>query len=453
MKREALLHELRERTPKSGAYWEKAEGLVPGGLMSGARKMEPYPVYIDRAKGAYLWDIDGNRYIDCVCSFSIHLLGHGPEPILEALHKQMDLGMVLGIPNTIELEFTERFIDCVPCAEMAMVCNTGTEATMLAFRLMRAATGKTKIAKFEGGYHGWHDYGQLSVWPNPHKWGPIERPNKIPETSGIPKAVQETMVILPFDEAAFDIIEENASELAGVAIEVITGGQNLRVSTEFLEKLRDVCRRNGVLLMFDEVITGFRVALGGAQELTGVLPDVATYGKIIGGGTPVGAVACSKALVEAAQKSDDGLSLAGTFSGNPLTLAGGAATLKYLQKNRHIYDDLSAKGEFLRSEFNQWTEAEGIPFRMNNNGSMFQIYNLETIPRVPRDLGPQNMDMLTDLQLHMRLNGLLHPWLHLAFFGTAHTQDDIEEMLRIYKASAVGVMEMESDVIEAAGVG
>ncbi len=452
MKREALLQELRERTPNSGAYWEKAKNMVPGGLMSGARKMEPYPVYIDRVKGAYAWDIDGNRYIDCVCSFGIHLLGHGPEPVLEAIRKQIEIGMVLGIPHPHELEFTERFIDCVPCAEMGMVCNTGTESTMLAFRLMRAATGKPRIAKFEGGFHGWHDYGQLSVLPNPQKWGPVERPNMIAQTAGIPDAVKGTMLILPFHEAAFGLIEEHADELAGVAIEPITGGQNLRVPTEFLEKLRDVCHRNGVLLMFDEVITGFRVALGGCQELTGVLPDVATYGKIIGGGIPIGAVACSKSIVEAAQKSDDGLSLAGTFSGNPLTLAAGVATLKYLQENRHLYDDLEAKGNFLRSGFNEWTEAEGHPFRMTNNGSMFQIYNLDTIPRVPRDLGPQNLEMLTDLQLHMRLNGLLHPWLHLAFFGTAHTQQDIEEMLRIYKASVTSVMGMESGSYEAVGV-
>ncbi len=152
--KKALLQELRDRTPKSGEFWKEAKDLVPGGLISGARKMEPYPVYVQRGKGAYIWDIDGNRYIDCTMSFGVHVLGHGPEAVLKALHEQCELGMSYGTPHTRELEFTRRFIDCVPCAELAMVCNTGTESTMLAWRLMRAATNKPMIAKFEGCYHG-----------------------------------------------------------------------------------------------------------------------------------------------------------------------------------------------------------------------------------------------------------------------------------------------------------
>ena len=442
--KEALLQELRNRTPKSGAYWKEAKDLVPGGLISGARKMEPYPVYVERGKGAYTWDIDGNRYIDCAMSFGVHVLGHGPEAVLKALHEQCELGMSYGMPHTREVEFTKRLIECVPCAEIAMVCNTGTESTMLAWRLMRAATNKPMIGKFEGCYHGWHDYAQWSVAIDPDNMGPAEHPNMTPGSGGIPDGARDTMLLLPFNDSALQMIEDHAHELAGVAIEPVLGGGMLTVDKAFLEKLREVTRKAGVLLHFDEVITGFRLALGGCQELTGVMPDVATYGKIIGGGLPVGAITCSKDMVAIAQKTDDGFSAAGTFSGNPLTLTTGAATLKYLQENSGIYPDMMAKGEFLRNGFNEFCTSNGYPFCMTGIGSMFQIHAKADLPVLPRDLLGQDEDALAELQLHFRLNNIILPWMHLAFFSAAHTQDNIEEMLQAFKASVAGVMESRS---------
>ncbi len=438
--KEAILQELRNRTPKSGEFWQQAKDLVPGGLISGARKMEPYPVYVDHSKGAYTWDIDGNRYIDCAMSFGVHVLGHGPEAVLKALHEQCERGMSYGMPHTREVEFTRRLINCVPCAEIAMVCNTGTESTMLAWRLMRAATGKPMIAKFEGCYHGWHDYAQWSVFADPETMGPEDRPHMSPGSAGIPDGAKNTVLVLPFNDNAFQLIEAHAHELAGVAIEPVLGGGMLTVDAAFLEKLRNVTRKAGVLLHFDEVITGFRLALGGCQELTGVLPDVATYGKIIGGGLPIGAVACSKEMVAIAQKTDDGFSAAGTFSGNPLTLTTGAAMLKYLQQNSHIYPDMMAKGEFLRNGFNDWCASKGYPFCMTGIGSMFQIHAKAELPVFPRDLLGQDQDALAELQLHFRLNNVILPWMHLAFFSAAHTQEDIDAMLQAFKASVAGVM-------------
>ncbi len=236
------------------------------------------------------------------------------------------------------------------------------------------------------------------------------------------------------------MIEEHAHELAGVAIEPVLGGGMLTVDKAFLQKLREVTKKTGVLLHFDEVITGFRLALGGCQELTGVLPDIATYGKIIGGELPIGAIACSKEMVAVAQKTDDGFSVAGTFSGNPLTLATGAATLKYLQENRHIYDEMMAKGEFLRKGFNEWTTSKSYPFCMTGIGSMFQIHAKADLPVFPRDLLGQDEEALGELQLHFRLNNVLLPWMHLAFFSAAHSQEDIEEILRAFKASVTAVM-------------
>jgi glutamate-1-semialdehyde 2,1-aminomutase len=373
-------------------------------------------------------------------SFGVHVLGHGPEAVLKALHEQCELGMSYGMPHTREVEFTRRLIDSVPCAELAMVCNTGTESTMLAWRLMRAATDKPMIAKFEGCYHGWHDYAQWSVFADPETMGPEDRPHMAPGSAGIPDGAKDTVLVLPFNDHAFNLIEDHARELAGVAIEPVLGGGMLTVDKAFLQKLRDVTRKAGVLLHFDEVITGFRLALGGCQELTGVMPDVATYGKIIGGGLPIGAVACSREMVATAQKTDDGFSAAGTFSGNPLTLSTGAAILKYLQENRQIYAEMMAKGEYLRNGFNGWCASSGHPFCMTGIGSMFQIHAMADRPILARDLIRQDEDALAELQLHFRLNHVLLPWMHLAFFSASHTQEDIEEMLEAFKSSVAGVM-------------
>jgi glutamate-1-semialdehyde 2,1-aminomutase len=377
-------------------------------------------------------------------SYGVHVLGHGPEPVLKALHEQCELGMSYGMPHTREVEFTQRLIECVPCAELAMVCNTGTESTMLAWRLMRAASNKPVIAKFEGCYHGWHDYAQWSVFADPKTMGPEDRPHMSPGSAGIPNGAKETVLVLPFNDNAFRLIEEHAHELAGVAIEPVLGGGMLTVDKTFLEKLREVTKKAGVLLHFDEVITGFRLALGGYQEITGVLPDIATYGKIIGGGLPIGAIACSKEMVAIAQQTDDGFSAAGTFSGNPLTLSTGAAALKYLQENRQVYDEMMAKGEYLRNGFNDYCTSNGFPFCMTGIGSMFQIHAKAELPVLPRDLVGQDEAALAELQLHFRLNNILLPWMHLAFFSTAHTQEDITEMLRGFKASVAGVMESRS---------
>ena len=206
-----------------------------------------------------------------------------------------------------------------------------------------------------------------------------------------------------------------------------------------MQKLREVTRKTGLLLHFDEVITGFRLALGGCQELSGVLPDIATYGKIIGGGLPIGAVACSKEMVAIAQQTDDGFSAAGTFSGNPLTLSTGAAMLQHLQENSGIYGEMMAKGETLRNGFNEWCRENGYGFCMTGIGSMFQIHAKAQLPKWPRDLLGQDEDALADLQLHFRLNDILLPWMHLAFFSASHDQEILEAMLAGFKKSVEGV--------------
>jgi len=440
--REELLEALRERTPGSGKVWQDAQRVVPGGLLSGARYFKPYPFFTERGEGPYIWDMDENRYLDCCMAYGVLFLGHRPSAVVEALNDQLERGTVYGTPHGLEVAFAEKLIECIPCADQILLCNSGTEATMQAIRLMRAYTGRDKIAKFEGGYHGWHDYGAWSIDVVPDEMGPADRPNAVPNSAGIPEPIEDTLLMLPCEESAFDLIEEHAAELAGVMIEPVFGGGTIPMSKEFLEKLRDVTRRTGVFLMFDEVITGFRMALGGAQEVHGIMPDLATYGKIIGGGLPVGAVGFAKEFESTVTDNDFSVFVGGTFSGNPFTLAAGNALLGHLMDNPQIYDELNAKGDFLRSGFNEFAQAKGLPATMTGIASLFQTHIKHPPVEKPRDLIGQHEDALNDLQLFLRLNGVFIPFLHLAFLSAAHSQQDVEEVLRIHQVSVEACLAM-----------
>jgi len=309
---------------------------------------------------------------------------------------------------------------------------------------MRAFTGRKKIAKFEGGYHGWHDYVMWNLNLDPDTMGPVERPNPVPGSAGIPDEIQETILILPLDEAAFDLIEENASELAGVMIEPVLGVGAFPVGKEFLQKLREVTQRHGIQLMFDEVKTGFRMALGGAQEYWGVIPDLAAYGKIVGGSMPAGAVGCSAKMMDVVTQNDFSISVAGTFSGNPITLAAGYAMLGYLMENRHIYDELEQKGNRLRDGFNEYMAAKELPVCMTGIASFFETHMKAPPVETARDLLDQHYDALYDMQLFLRLNGVHIAWLHDAFISAAHSDQDVEEVLRVHIQSAEAALELHN---------
>jgi glutamate-1-semialdehyde 2,1-aminomutase len=430
-----LVQALIDQTPKSGELWKSSQEVIPGGLLSLARKFKPYPFYTQRGQGAYIWDIDDNRYIDCCLSYGTLVLGHRPQAVLDALDEQEKKGTVYGAPHPMEILFAERFIECIPCAERVLICNTGTEATMQGIRIMRAYTGKDRIGKFESGYHGWHDYAMWNINVDPVKMGPDDKPNLVPASAGIPKAIEDTLLLLPYGESAFDMIEEHASELAGVMIEPVFGTGAMARNKEFLQGLREVTKRTGVPLMFDEVVTGFRLALGGAQEVHGVLPDLATYGKIIGGGLPIGAVACSNEYMDAILNADLSISISGTFSGNPLTLAAGHAMLGYLMDNQQIYGEMEAKGDRLRNGFNEFAQAKGLPAVMTGTASIFYTHLKEPPILKPRDMLGQHHEALEDLQLYFRLNGVFVPWVHIGFISAEHTDEDIEEILRVHQVS------------------
>jgi glutamate-1-semialdehyde 2,1-aminomutase len=313
---------------------------------------------------------------------------------------------------------------------------------MQAARIMRAYTGRKKIAKFEGGYHGWHDYVVWSVNLDPDLMGPVERPNPIAMSAGVPDEIQDTILVLPFDDAAFDLIEENASDLAGIMIEPILGIGAFPVGKEYLQKLREITEKHGIQLMFDEVKTGFRMALGGAQEYWGVIPDLATYGKIAGGWAPNGAVGCTAEIMDMVTQSDFSISVAGTFSGNPVTLAAGHAILGYLMENRHIYDELERKGDRLRNGFNEHFAAKDLPLCMTGMGSFFETHAKRPPLTSARDLLDQHYDVLYDMQLYLRLNGVHIAWLHDAFISAAHSDEDVEHVLQAHIKAGEAALEL-----------
>ncbi|MBW2368014.1 MAG: aminotransferase class III-fold pyridoxal phosphate-dependent enzyme [Deltaproteobacteria bacterium] len=439
---EDLKEKIRRRTPKSGALSDKAKEVLPNGEISSVRGFDPWPFYAESADGVRVRDIDGNEYLDfCMC-FGVLLLGHRPALNVRAIQNHLEASPLhYGMPTPAELEFAEKFVKCVPCAEQVMLCNTGNEAVHKAVALARAYTGKNKVAKFEGCFHGSNEYSNWSFAINKELMGPVERPNLVPMQAGMARAAEEAMVLLPFGhEEAFRIIEENADDLAVVMLEPATGPACLHFEPAYLRKLKEVTKRCGVLLLFDEIINGFRLALGGGQELFGVTPDIGLFGKCMGGGSPVGAVATRKEVFEKVLHLDPPIMLTGTFSGNAVTLNNSIAMMDHLMENNPaVYQDLAAKGDGLRTRFNDFAREKGIPANMSGVGSMWQVHMTEKPVKKPRDR--VNIDKMAEeeFNLRIRLEGIFVPeHSHIAFISTAHTDADIDELLRVLKVSLEG---------------
>lgn len=438
---EELKDEIRRRTPKSAKLFQRATEIFPDGEISAARMFDPWPFYAVKGEGPYIWDLDGNRYTDCCMCYGVLLLGHRPPHVIDALADQLQRPLHYGSPFPEEVDWGAKFISCVPCAERVVLCNTGNEAVHKAITIARAYTGKDKVAKFEGGFHGSNEYSLWSVITVPEFMGPPKRPNLVPMAPGMPVSAYEDMVLLPFgDDAAFDLIEEHASELAVVMVEPVCGPGALTPGAEYFKKLREVTKKNNVLLLFDEVITGFRLGLGGGQEYFGVTPDLGLFGKSLGGGTPIGAIGCSKEIIDTVMALEPPLLVAGTFSGNAMTLAASTAMLDYLiEHNPRVYNELAEKGDYLRNSFNDFTASKGLPATMTGVGSMWQVHMAPPPIEKPRDRLKEDEAVLQEYELRLRLEGVFIPaHLHLAFLSPTHSDEDIENILQALKTSLEG---------------
>lgn len=429
-----LKEEIRRRTPKSGELFEKAKKVLPNGEISSVRGFDPWAFYAQSADGVRVRDIDGNEYLDyCMC-YGTLLLGHRPPPIMDSIKKHLETGPLhYGIPTPAELEFGERFTRCVPCAEQVMLCNTGNESVHKAVAIARAYTGKNKTAKFEGTFHGSNEYSLWSVRPDKERMGPAERPNPVPVQAGMERHARENLVLLPFGlDEAFKIIEENADDLAVVMLEPVLGvGGALPFDANYLKKLKEVTAKCGVLLLFDEIITGFRLALGGGQELFGVTPDIGLFGKALGGGSPVAAVGARREIFDKVLNIDPPIMLTGTFSGNAVTLANSIAMMDHLSENNPgLYKELAKKGDYLRESYNDFARSKGIPSVMTGVGSMWQVHMIEPPVTKPRDRVREDMERVEEFNLRLRLSGIFVPeHSHIAFLSTAHSKEDVQTLL------------------------
>ncbi|MGB5531301.1 MAG: glutamate-1-semialdehyde 2,1-aminomutase, partial [Ignavibacteriaceae bacterium] len=322
-------------TEKSKQLFEQAKKYIPGGVNSPVRAFKSVggdPLFITKGKGSKFWDADGNEYIDYIGSWGPHLFGHNPPFIIDALKSAIENGTSFGAPTEMEIKMAEIIILLVPSVEMVRMVNSGTEATMSAVRAARGFTSREKFIKFEGCYHGHADYFLIKAGSGALTLG-------VPTSPGVTKGNAADTLLADYNDinSIKKLVSANKNEIAAIIIEPIAGNMGVvRVKDEFIKELRAICDEEKIVLIFDEVMTGFRVAAGGAQEILGIKPDLSTFGKIIGGGLPVGAFGGKREIMEKIAPSGP-VYQAGTLSGNPLAMAAGCAALKHIKDNPGIY--------------------------------------------------------------------------------------------------------------------
>lgn len=433
--------EIIARSPKSLAIWQKNRTVMPAGVGSLFRLADPFPMVVKEAKGARLWDADGNEHLDFMLGFSTLILGNAPEEVDAAIREALPRGTSYGQCHEHEYDFARLFCEMVPGVDKVTFCNSGTEATMYALRLARATTGRPMVGKFEGGYHGAHDLLAVSYGRprhGPDLWGPIEDPAAVPESPGLSEGAWQDTLVLPFNHpAAFDKILRHADRLAAVIIEPVLGaGGTIAAEREFLAELRRITHQIGALLIFDEVITGFRLAPGGGQEFYGVIPDISTFGKVAGGGLPFGAVGGTAAAMRLMEYDTEpgSILMAGTFNGNPLTIAAGMAVLTRLSQEPELYARMNAQGDRFRDEINHFATEEDYPATATGVGSMFWLHPARGPINCIRDARRGHQIAGPGLRLLYRKNGL-HISPNHGFLCAAHTEDDINRLIDTHKAA------------------
>jgi glutamate-1-semialdehyde 2,1-aminomutase len=412
---------------------QRARVNIPGGVNSPVRAFNGVggtPVFFDHAKGACLYDVAGKSYIDYIGSWGPMIAGHANPEILAAVHRAVDKGLSFGAPSPAEVTMAERLCDLIDGMDMVRMVNSGTEATMSAIRVARAATGRDHILKFEGCYHGHADSFLVKAGSGALTLG-------VPNSPGVPAASADLTLTLPFNQLAAvkNCFEERGDQIACVIVEPVAGNMNcIPPVAGYLEGLRELCDQHGVVLIFDEVMTGFRVALGGAQALFGIKPDLSTFGKVIGGGMPVGAFGGKRELMELVAPSGP-VYQAGTLSGNPVAMAAGLATLDQITVPG-FYEDLGEKTRMLTEGMQAEADFAGIPFTTTRVGGMFGLYFSaeKTIVNFDQS-GAVDVDMFKRFFHAMLDKGVyLAPSAYEAgFVSSAHTEEHISATVNAAK--------------------
>ncbi len=357
---------------KSRELFERAQKTIPGGVNSPVRAFRSVggtPLFINKARGSYLYDANGNKYIDYIASWGPMILGHAHEQVIKAIQERATLSTSYGAPTELEIEMAELITGMVPHVDLVRMVNSGTEACMSAVRLARGFTGRNKILKFEGHYHGHADSFLV-------KAGSGLATLEIQTVPGITAGVAQDTLTAPFNNfpAVEELVKKYSGEIAAIIVEPVAGNMGcVPPSAGFLESLRNICDQEKIVLIFDEVMTGFRLAPGGAQEKLGIRADLVTYGKVIGGGLPVGAFGGRREIMEHIAPLGK-VYQAGTLSGNPLAMIAGITTLKILKENPSIYSELEEKTRYLHSGLDEVLKKQDLPYTINRFGSMISVH-------------------------------------------------------------------------------
>jgi glutamate-1-semialdehyde 2,1-aminomutase len=415
---------------KSNELFEESKKYLVGGVNSPVRAMKPYPFFTKRAEGSRIYDEDDNSYIDYCLAYGPLILGHAHQTIVKAVKRQIDRGTAYGTPTEQETQFAKKIAAAVPSIEMVRFVNTGTEATMGAIRLARGYTGKNKIIKIEGAFHGAHDYVLV-------KAGSGATTHGMPNSAGIPEDTTKNTLLCPFNNIdAVENLVKNQSDIAALILEPIIGNMGCIMPQDgYLESLREITSEHGIALIFDEVITGFRLGLGGAQEYFGVKPDITTLGKIIGGGLPIGVIGSSREIMENMAPLGQ-VYQAGTFNGNPLSVTAGHAALGVLEKGE-VYKKAGDSGDGMRKGLSDITSDIGIPTKTYGIESMYQMYFTDKEVKDNVTALAADKDFFLRYQQGMLKEGVFIPpsQYECNFTSVAHSKDDIDFTLE--KAESV----------------
>lgn len=418
------------RNNQSQAIFEEAVKYIPGGVNSPVRAFKSVgltPIFVDHANGSHITDVDGNTYIDFVCSWGPLILGHTPEVLMEGIEEVIRKGTSFGMPTAIEVEMAKLIVEAYPAIDKVRMVNSGTEATMSALRVARGYTGRNKILKFEGCYHGHSDALLVKSGSGALTFG-------TPTSPGVPKDVVKHTLVANYNdvENVREIFEQNKDEIAAVIVEPIAANMGVVVPKEgFLEALREICTENGTVLIFDEVITGFRLAYGGASEYFDIAPDMVCFGKIIGAGLPVGAYAGKAEIMDMVSPVGP-VYQAGTLSGNPLAMYMGKKNLEILRDHKEIYEELVKKAIRLEEGLKRNIRDLSLNFTVNRGGSLVSLFFAEGPIENYEDVSKCKVDLYSIYFREMLNRGILLPPAQFEgiFLSASHTNEDIDTMLK-----------------------
>ena len=423
-----------EITSKSREAWEEAKQYLPGGDSRNSIFWSPYPIFVEEASGAHVVDADGTDRLDFIGTMTTLILGHGPEPVVDAVRGQLEQGLVYNAPNRHQVRLARLLCERIPSFDLVRFTNSGTEATLNTIRAARAFTGRSLIAKAEGGYHGSHDVVSVSVRVDPSKAGERLQPDALPATEGLADGVLDSVVVIPFNETgpAREILEQHKDDLAAVIVEPMLGSVGMLPATnEFLTMLREFATENGTVLIFDEVIS-FRIAPGGSQEYYGITPDMTSLGKIVGGGFAVGAFGGRQDIMDLYDPTNGPrVAHAGTFNANPATMLAGAVTLEQLTPE--VYRRLAEVTEYLRHGLREVGRELEVPVQVTGLGSLFGIHFLDDTLVGYRDIAKSDSGFKHNVFLGLLNEGILMAPNLVGAVSTVIGEEEVDEFVGAFR--------------------